>query len=108
LLGLGVKQVVMTLGEAGSLFLEGSCRIEQPTFEVDVVDTTGASDAFVGAYCCGLVNGWSVRRTLGFASAAASLACTKHGTMSSMPTLAAVNRLLRDNQSGVPMIQASP
>ncbi len=100
LLCLGVKQVVMTLGEAGSLFFEGSCRIEQPTFEVEVVDTTGASDAFVGAYCCGLVNGWPARRTLRFASAAASLACTKHGTMSSMPTLAAVNRLLQDNSAG--------
>ena len=98
LFGLGVRQAVMTLGEAGSVFFEGSSRIEQPAFAVDVVDTTGASDAFVGAYGCGLAKGWHIRKILEFASAAAGLACAKHGAMSSMPTLAAVNRLLQDRR----------
>ena len=98
LFGLGVRQAVMTLGEAGSVFFEGSSRIEQPAFALDAVDTTGASDAFVGAYGCGLAKGWHIRKILEFASAAAGLACAKHGAMSSMPTLAAVNRLLQDRR----------
>lgn len=108
LLRLGVGQAVLTLGEAGSILFEGSSRIEQPAFALEVVDTTGASDAFVGAYCCGLVNGWPAKKTLEFASAAAALACAKHGTMSSMPTEAAVNRLLQADRAPSARLKASP
>lgn len=94
LLDLGVKEVVMTIGDRGSVYFDGQRRIEQVAFKVDVVDTTGASDAYVGAYCVGLVNGWSIEKTLEFASATAALACTEHGTMSSMPTRRAVDQLL--------------
>lgn len=90
----GVNIVVMTNGEDGSVFYDGQLKIEQSAFDVEVVDTTGASDAYVGAYCVGLVNGWDTQKTLEFASAAAGLACTAHGTMSSMPTLSAVNDLI--------------
>jgi len=90
----GVSIVVMTNGEDGSIYYDGQSRIEQSAFEVEVVDTTGASDAYVGAYCVGLANGWETQRILRFASAASGLACTAHGTMSSMPTLSAVNNLI--------------
>ncbi len=94
LLALGVKQVVLTIGEQGSILYEKACRLEQPSFALDVVDTTGASDAFVGAYCQGLALGWPLKRRLAFASAAAGLACTKNGTMSSLPDLSDVQALL--------------
>ncbi len=94
LLDLGVKQVVLTIGELGSALYETACQLEQPAFALDVVDTTGASDAFVGAYCQGLALGWPIARTLKFASAAAGLSCTKPGTMSSLPSLEEVQALL--------------
>jgi ribokinase len=94
LFAFGVKHVVMTHGESGSTFFDGSRKIEQPSFKVDVVDTTGASDAYVGAFCVGLAQGWSTEKTLEFASATAGLACTVHGTMSSMPSRQAVDDLL--------------
>lgn len=94
LLVLGVKQVVLTIGEQGSVLYEDACQLAQPAFAVDAVDTTGASDAFAGAYCQGLALGWSLARTLEFASAAAGLACTKSGTMSSLPSLKEVQALL--------------
>lgn len=48
LLQLGAKAVVMTLGGAGALVAQGD-RVERiPPYPVDVVDTTGAGDAFVG------------------------------------------------------------
>ena len=94
LLALGVKQVVLTVGELGSVLYEAACRLEQPAFALDVVDTTGASDAFAGAYCQGLALGWPLARTLEFASAAAGLACTRRGTMSSLPSLNEVQALL--------------
>lgn len=93
LLQYGIGTVVLTLGEAGSLLYQAACRAEQPAFKLSVVDTTGASDAFVGAFCRALSLGWSQRKTLAFASAAAGLACTRRGTMSSLPTLGEVQSL---------------
>jgi ribokinase len=98
LLAFEIKQVVMTHGEKGSVFFDSQNIIEQKAFEVAVVDTTGASDAYVGAYCVGLAHGWSTVKTLEFASATAGLACTVHGTMSSMPTLDVVNDLIAKHQ----------
>lgn len=94
LLQLGIGTVVLTLGEAGSLLYRDDCRIAQPGFKVAAVDTTGASDAFVGAYCCGLARAWPAGRTLAFASATAGLACTRRGTMTALPYLAEVQALM--------------
>ena len=100
LLGHGLGAVVLTLGEAGSVFYGGGRRIEQPAFELAAVDTTGASDAFVGAYCQALSQGWSARATLAFASAAAGLACGRRGTMSALPALEEVEALMAARRAG--------
>ena len=94
LLALGVEQVVLTLGENGSVYYQGDCRLAQSAFQVDAIDTTGASDAFVGAYCLGLARGWPAERGLRFASAAAGLACSRRGTMAALPSRAQVEALL--------------
>jgi len=94
LLRVGIGTVVLTIGEAGSILFQGDSRVAQPAFKLDAVDTTGASDAFVGAYCQAMAQGWRLRETLAFASAAAGLACTRRGTMSSLPTLAEVQALM--------------
>ena len=91
---LGVSQVILTLGEAGSASFEAGDKIMQRAFLLDAVDTTGASDAFVGAYCHGLAQGWPAARSLQFASATAGLACTARGTMTALPSLAEVEALL--------------
>lgn len=95
LLNMGIKQVVMTLGEDGCVLVDSARALELCAFDVPVVDTTGASDAFVGAYALALTKGWSGQEALRFATAAAGLACSKHGTMSSLPPLSDVNALLR-------------
>lgn len=97
LMKLGVKQVCMTIGDQGSVFFDGKKQTKQTAFPVKVVDTTGASDAYVGAFCVGLVQGWTIEQTMEFASAASGLACTQHGTMSSMPTLEAVDKLIKQS-----------
>ena len=98
LLERGVGRVVLTLGEAGSVLYEPGGNIVQPAFPVEAVDTTGASDAFVGALCVGLAQAWPPRRALQFASAAAGLACTKPGTMTSLPDRSEVEALLAKAQ----------
>ena len=87
LLRHGIGTVVLTLGAAGSLLYTDRRRLAQPAFKVAALDTTAASDAFVGAYCQALLQGWSDATTLAFASAAAALACTRPGAMSSLPSL---------------------
>lgn len=50
LLRLGVRSAVVTLGERGAVVLtKGGGRTEVPGVPVEVVDTTGAGDAFTGA-----------------------------------------------------------
>ncbi len=93
---LGVGRVALTLGEAGSLFFADGQRIPQRAYLLDTVDTTGASDAFVGAFCHGLAQGWRAERLLETASATAGLACAKRGTMASLPTRDEVDTLLAE------------
>lgn len=94
----GVGNVIITMGADGSLLAAESDFCIQDAFPVEAVDTTGASDAFVGAFCVGLAQGWPPRRALQFASAAAGLACTKPGSMSSLPDRSEVEALLAKAQ----------
>jgi len=79
--------VVITLGEDGCVAYDGTELIHQPSFPVEVVDTTGAGDVFHGAYTFGLLQGWSLRDTIRFASAVAALKCRKLGGRAGIPTL---------------------
>lgn len=94
LLARGVGQVALTLGEAGSIVYMEDRKLKQRAFSVDAIDTTGASDAYAGAFCVGLAKGWPVEKTLAFASAAAAMTCAKRGTMTALPTLREVEALL--------------
>jgi len=84
--------IVVTLGERGALAVDGDVVVEQPGFQVHVVDTTGAGDAFVGGFHVGFRDG--LPAALRFGCAAGALATTLPGAQPAMPTLAAVQRLL--------------
>jgi sulfofructose kinase len=87
--------VVVTLGERGLIWQRGAETGALPAFQVEVVDTTGAGDAFHGALATGVARGMAWETMLRFASAAGALCCTKHGARVGMPTLAEVQALLR-------------
>ena len=88
LLALGVGNVVLTLGSQGALTLDG--KNDQialiPAWQVDVVDTTAAGDAFVGAIAVGLGEGKTLIESVRFANSVGALAVTKLGAQPSMPT----------------------
>ncbi len=69
-----------------------------PAFDVEVVDTTGAGDAFHGAYTVGLHRGWDLRRTATFATAASSIVCTRRGAQAGIPTFEEVVGFLRERK----------
>ncbi|MGH7313637.1 MAG: ribokinase [Candidatus Rokuibacteriota bacterium] len=92
--GRGVGVVVVTLGEEGALAQGPGGRLDAPAFAVTAVDTTAAGDAFNGALAVGLAEGRALAPALGFANAAAALACTRRGAQPSLPTRSEVERLL--------------
>ena len=86
--------VIVTLGAAGVL-----CRVRGESLhiaapDVNVVDTTGAGDAFVGALAAGLDGGAALADALRLAVAAGSLACTMHGAQSALPDRTRIDALL--------------
>ena len=87
-------EVVVTRGAAGAVSVRGNDRIHLAAPRVDVIDTTGAGDAFVGAFACALAAGDDRRRALSIAIAAGSLACTRHGAQPALPGREAIDALL--------------
>lgn len=79
LLDLGPSLVAITEGAEGCLIANRKERVHVPAFEVHVVDTTGAGDAFMGGLSYGLLQGWNFTRVGTFANACAALCCTKVG-----------------------------
>jgi ribokinase len=86
---------VVTLGERGALVLDKRGIAEQvPSFPVAVRDTTGAGDAFTGAFGVRLAQGGDVVEAARWGSAAGALACTVAGVVPSLPTREALTGLL--------------
>ena len=83
--GLGVTNVVITMGESGALLLEDDIFYEVPTPKVQPVDTTAAGDVFNGALAVALSEGKNLHTAVGFACEAASISVTKMGAQSSIP-----------------------
>ena len=91
----GPETVVVTLGQEGCTYLEGDKSRHVPAYPVKVIDTTGAGDAFHGAYLFGLLQGWQGRQTARFANAVAGLNCRALGGRAALPTLTEVQAFLR-------------
>jgi sulfofructose kinase len=87
LLRQGPRLVVVTRSEAGCFCFSADESITVPGFDVAVVDTTGAGDAFHGAFIYGLLQGWSTQRTAIFANAVAAINCTALGGRTALPSL---------------------
>jgi len=82
---LGVKNVVVTMGELGALLLEDKIFYEVGTPSVQPVDTTAAGDVFNGALAVALSEGKNLEAAVSFACIAASISVTKMGAQSSIP-----------------------
>lgn len=85
LLGKGFNQIIITLAENGSIFIDHNRQIYTPAFKVSALDTTAAGDAFCGAFATALSEDNSIDYALKFASAAGALAATKAGAVPSLP-----------------------
>lgn len=97
LLERGARNVLITLGSKGAL-LHGEAGTQMiPAFAVrNVVDTTGAGDAFNGGFAVALAESLPTAEAVRFASAVAGLSVQKPGTAPSMPTRAEIDAFLRE------------
>ena len=85
LIGAGVASVVITLGGEGALVVTPSARTEIPAEAVQVVDTTGAGDCFVGFVAAGLARGASLVDASKEANRASAQAVGAEGAQESYP-----------------------
>lgn len=93
LLSKKAPHVVITLGEKGLIWQSGNHTGNLPAFPVQAIDTTGAGDAFHGAFAAALAQQFSWEDTLKYASATGALCCTKIGARPGLPTFNEVNAL---------------
>ncbi|MFD2662750.1 carbohydrate kinase family protein [Paenibacillus thailandensis] len=92
-LELGAKLVVLTLGKDGAIASNGKETCVFDTFAAEVVDTTGAGDAFWSGFYAAAVKGYTIREALnlGFAVSAYKLKYT--GAVADLPTLEAIKEM---------------
>ena len=102
ILGLGVKLLVVTLGERGCYYTNGFANGFVDGFTVDVVDTLGAGDAFVAAMLAQLrqymdltaLEQKQLDPIMRYANAAGALATQKVGVIPSLPTPSEIESFL--------------
>ena len=86
LLNLGLKKVIITLGDKGLFYSDGKEEIHLKATSVKAIDTTGAGDAFNGGLAFALSKNKSIKYALNLANQIAGLSTTKLGAGNSMPT----------------------
>ena len=85
LLGMGVKNVIITMGARGCYFCNANTELFVESIPVKAVETTGAGDAFNGALATAVAEGAENLDALRFATCTAALSVTKKGSAESMP-----------------------
>lgn len=97
LLKLGIKCVLLTMGEHG-VWLAQQHQASQhfPAIRVHAIDTTAAGDTFIGAFACAIGSGMVITDAIQHAQDCAALAVTKLGAQSSIPTRSEVEQFKAD------------
>lgn len=100
-----VKLIIVTKGPGGaSAYFKDMCRVNVPGFKVDTVDSTGAGDAFIGAFIYYILQEnfdledlttAGLEEAIRFANAAGALTASRRGAISSLPVLEEVEQLVR-------------
>ena len=80
-------EIILTLGEKGSLYSFKDELVKIKAHKLDTVDTTGAGDTFIGYYVAGIASKINKKDNLNRASEAAAIATTKLGGAESIPRI---------------------
>ncbi len=102
LLRLGVKHVVMTLGEKGALLISGKHHQHFSAISVQAADTTGAGDAFNAGLAVALAHGDRMEDAVRFAIITGAMAVTKEGVVPSLPRCDEVRAFCQQHKIEIP------
>lgn len=94
LLERGVELAIVKQGPKGVLAKTRDETVEVPPQPVKVVNGLGAGDAFGGALCHGLLQGWSLERMLRFANVAGAIVASRRECSTAMPNTTEVETVL--------------
>ena len=95
LLTLGLKKVIITLGEKGLFYSDGNEDIYLKATPVKAIDTTGAGDAFNGGLAYALSQNKSIKDSLNLANQVAGLSTLKLGAGNAMPYLKDLTNIMK-------------
>ena len=93
----GAGSVIVTLGALGAVFKDSMNALYQPAYEVEVVDSTAAGDAFIGAYAASFLSTHDPTSALLFATATSALAVTRLGAQTSIPRKEEVEKFIHQH-----------
>jgi ribokinase len=92
----GVKNVIVTMGSRGVMWVTKDDVQTVASHKVDAIDTTGAGDAFIGCFSHYYVQKGDVLSAMKMATAFAALSVTKRGTQTSYPTLEETEQFIKE------------
>ena len=95
LVARGAVSAVITMGKRGCMVIDKNGADHIPAFEIELVDQTCTGDAFAGALAAYYATKNDIREATKFASAAGALACTKFGSIESLPAKDEIIELLQ-------------
>lgn len=87
--------IVLTLGERGSLYSGKSGRASFGAYAVDAVDTTAAGDTFTGYYLACIARGMEPTQAMLYATAASAISVTQAGASTSIPRFSEIPAFIR-------------
>lgn len=93
---LGVRSVIVKLGDQGCVYCGADRSFASPPFPVRAVDSTAAGDTFNAALAVALAEGAEVENALRFANAAAAVSVTRAGAQTSAPSRDEITALFPD------------
>ncbi len=100
LLERGLEMAVMKLGADGVMIATADgTRVSVPPYWVDVVCGLGSGDAFGGAFCHGLLEGWDPETIIKWGNAAGAIVAGRLMCADDMPTIADIENLLAERDA---------
>ena len=86
LLSKGVKEIIVTLGSKGVLYINKTHHKFYESYKVEVVDTTAAGDSFIGGFTSSFIEDKNIEKAIELGQKTAALSIQKFGAQSSLPT----------------------
>lgn len=81
------KQIVLTVGENGSYYINGDTLIHQDAYKVEAIDTTAAGDTFTGFFLASYLKDKDIKKALDLAAKASSITVQGKGAAQSIPSI---------------------